>query len=386
MLINRRHLLHAAAASGLYSLLPSLTLAATAMDKRLVVIIQRGGMDSLDAVQPWGDPAFKLLRPNTELIAPAPAFAVDNFFAFNDALKPLHSLFEAKELSVVHSVSTPYRARSHFDAQDFLERGADDHSNLESGWVNRLITLLGGRKVEFAADIGTGASYIMRGPAPTLNVYPKSDLSFWADSTQFLQLLYQNDPAYKSVLDSIEATGTEKPDKSNPDHASATHEVAALAAKMLKQDCRIAAFSLYGWDTHAQQTNNLKKSLAELSDAITTLKAELGEVWANTLVVVASEFGRTAHFNGTGGTDHGTGGAAFFAGGLMAGGQGGKIITTRWPGVADDKLFEGRDLNPTDDVRRYIGWALASFYDLTPDKLTSTIFPGLDMGQQLRMI
>ena len=70
----------------------------------------------------------------------------------------------------------------------------------------------------------------------------------------------------------------------------------------------------------------------------------------------------------------------------MAGGQGGKIITTRWPGVADDKLFEGRDLNPTDDVRRYIGWALASFYDLSPDKLTSTIFPGLDMGQQLRMI
>ena len=151
MTLTRRNFLHAAAASGFYSLLPSLTLAATAMDKRLVVIIQRGGMDALDAVQPWGDPAFKILRPATAKTIPSPSFAVDEFFAFHNSLKPLEPLLKSKELSVVHGVSTPDRARSHFEAQDFLERGADDQTRLESGWVNRLITLLGGRKVDFAA-------------------------------------------------------------------------------------------------------------------------------------------------------------------------------------------------------------------------------------------
>jgi uncharacterized protein (DUF1501 family) len=188
-MINRRKFIHAAAASGLYSILPSFTLAATAMDMRLVVIIQRGGMDALDAVQPWGDPAFKLLRPATARTIPAEAFAIDSFYAFHKALQPLHPLFQSHELSVVHGVSTPYRARSHFDAQDFLERGAGNHKGADSGWVNRLITLLGGHKVEFAADIGAGSSLIMRGPAPALNIEPEADLSFWSDSEQFLELL-----------------------------------------------------------------------------------------------------------------------------------------------------------------------------------------------------
>ena len=383
-MINRRNLLHIAAASGFYSLLPSLTLAAANMDRRLVVIIQRGGMDSLDAVQPWGDAAFKILRPPTGLVASAKAFAVDDFYAFHDALKPLHPLLQAHELSVIHGVSTPYRARSHFEAQDFLERGADNNTGQDSGWVNRLITLLGGRKVEFAADIGTGSSFIMRGPAPALNVYPETDLSFWADSTQFLEMLYKDDPAFKPVVDSVKATGTTKPEENS---ANATREMSQFAAKLLKQDCRIAAFSIYGWDTHSDQRARLGKSLETLADAITTLKVELGDVWSKTLVVVASEFGRTARFNGSGGTDHGTGGAAFMAGGLLANGAGGKVMTSaKWPGLNDDQLFEGRDLNPTDDVRRYIGWALADLYDLSPDKLASSIFPGVEMGSKISII
>jgi uncharacterized protein (DUF1501 family) len=119
-MINRRNLLHIAAASGFYSLLPSLTLAAANTDRRLVVIIQRGGMDSLDAVQPWGDAAFKVVRPPTGVVVPANAFAVDSFYAFHEALKPLHPMFQARELSVIHGVSTPYRARSHLRRRIFL--------------------------------------------------------------------------------------------------------------------------------------------------------------------------------------------------------------------------------------------------------------------------
>jgi uncharacterized protein (DUF1501 family) len=385
-MITRRTLFHSAAAAGLYSMLPNLTLAATNTDKRLIVIVQRGGMDSLDAIQPVGDADFAKLRPASGQGGPSESFAVDSFYAFNNALSPIHPLFTANELSVIHSVSTPYRDHSHFEAQDFLERGADARSVSESGWVNRLITLLGGRKIDFAVDIGSGPSLLLRGPAEILNLSPGVDLGFWADSPQFLEMLYKDVPSFKPALDGIRATIADGMAMENTDPGVSVRETCALAAKLMKEECRIAAFSIYGWDTHAGQQGRLAKCLSALSTAITTLKRELGPAWSNTLVIAASEFGRTARFNGTSGTDHGTGGAAFLAGGLLANGAGGKVLATRWPGLGDGKLHEDRDLMPTDDIRRYIAWALADIYGLSPGKIASDIFPGVDYGSKVKLI
>ncbi|MGQ0486610.1 MAG: DUF1501 domain-containing protein [Hyphomicrobiales bacterium] len=385
-MLSRRALLHAAAACGAYSMLPALTLAAAATDHRLVVIVLRGGMDGLDVVQPWGDPEFARLRPKTAQTPPAPGFAAGNYFGLHQSLAPLEPMFKARELSFVHAVSTPYRNRSHFEAQDLLEKGTGTLAAAESGWVNRLIGLIGSNRMEFAADIGTGSALLLKGPAEYLNLYPESDLAFWRNSTQFLRLLYQDDPQLRDSFSRIETASDSEMQGENLDPGVSVREIAGLAAKLLKGDSRIAAYSLYGWDTHFAQGAKLKKSLDELTLSLLTLKDGLGAAWAKTAVVAVSEFGRTARFNGSGGSDHGTGGAAVLAGGLFANGQGGKILTTSWPGLSETHLYEGRDLMPVDDVRRYLGWLVVSLFDLKPATVEASIFPGLTLDSPLKLI
>ena len=385
-MLNRRAFLHAAGAFGLFSSQPMLTLAAAPTDKRLVVIMLRGAMDGLDVVQPAGDPGFAALRPATAAIAPAPAAALDDFFQLHEALAPIRPLYAAHELAFVHAVSTPYRSRSHFDGQDMLEEGAAALHNTDGGWINRLISLTGNRRINYAADIGTADSLLFRGPAEYLNVYPETGLDFWQDSAQFLRLLYQDDPAFKDSFQRIEQASSAGMEVQDIDRGVSTREVAALAANLLKGEARIAAFSVYGWDTHFRQANKLTKSLGELSGAIFALKKGLGADWQKTAVVAVTEFGRTARFNGTLGTDHGTGGLAILAGGLLANAEGGKVLATRWPGVAADQLYEGRDLMPTDDVRRYLGWIVASLFDLAPGTVAREVFPGVELGARLKLV
>ena len=385
-MLSRRALLHAAAACGAYSMLPALTLASAATDPRLVVIVLRGGMDGLDVVQPWGDPDFARLRPKTGQIAPAPGFAAGNYFGLHQSLSPLEPMFKSRQLSFIHAVSTPYRNRSHFEAQDVLEKGTGTLEAAESGWVNRLIGLVGHNKIEFAADIGTGSALLLKGPAEYLNLFPDSDVAFWKNSTQFLRQLYRDDPQLRDSFARIEIASNSEMQIDNLDPGVSVREIAGLAAKLLKGESRIAAYSLYGWDTHFAQGPKLKKSLDDLALSLLTLKDGLGAVWANTAVVAVSEFGRTARFNGSGGSDHGTGGAAILAGGLFANGQGGKILATRWPGLAESNLYEDRDLMPVDDVRRYLGWLLVSLFDLKPATVEASIFPGLTLDAPLQLI
>jgi uncharacterized protein (DUF1501 family) len=385
-MLSRRAFLHTAAACGLFASSPVLSVAAAPTDKRLVVIILRGGMDGLDVVQPIGDPAFAGLRPAAAKTGPAPAGPLDGFFQLNRSLDPVAPLFAARELAFVHAVSTPYRARSHFEAQDTLEEGGRTARSLETGWVNRLIGALGGTTATFAADIGSADSLLLRGPAPHINAYPDSGLDFWKDSEQFLELLYRDDAEFAAAFARIRSAEAASGGLADLDKGVTAREVAGLAAKLLSGDGRIAAFSIYGWDTHVQQRQKLGRSLEDLAAAITSLKSGLGRTWQDTLVVAVSEFGRTARFNGTGGTDHGTGGLALLAGGLLAGGQGGKVLASSWPGLAADQLLDDRDLRPTDDVRRYLGWLVAGIFGLSPGTISRDIFPGVDLGARLRLV
>jgi uncharacterized protein (DUF1501 family) len=384
-MISRRTLLHSVAAYGLLSQQAGLSFGSAPGNKRLVVIMLRGGMDGLEVVQPVGDADYRSLRPDVSWPDVEPAFALDDYFAMHGALKSLQPMFQARELLAVHAVSTPFHSRSHFQAQDLLEWGAKSDERHASGWVNRLIGLLGGKALGFASEIGASVSQLMIGPEPVLNVYPETALDFWANSKQFLDMLYKDEPGFETLRAQVNELAITNP-ADNVDPGISVREVAGFVARLLKKDCRLATFSLYGWDTHVGQGPTLAKNLLPLAMALTTLKSALADVWEDTLVLAVSEFGRTARYNGTQGTDHGTGGAALFAGGALVNGLGGKVLTTRWPGLGDDHLFEQRDLMPTDDIRRYVGWALARHFDMSPAKISDTLFPGVEMGQVLRLI
>ena len=154
-------------------------------------------------------------------------------------------------------------------------------------------------------------------------------------------------------------------------------KVAEFAAEQLRGDTRIASFSINGWDTHNRQDKSIKPALDRLADTVLGLQSGLGpDVWGKTAVVAMTEFGRTARINGTGGTDHGTGGVMVLAGGAIRGGQ----VLGKWPGLSEADLYDRRDLMPTSDVRALAAWIMRGLAGLDRAMLEKTVFPGLDMG------
>lgn len=370
---TRRNLLHLFAAAGAYSLMPALTLAAAPGNRRLVVVILRGAMDGLDVVRPHGDPDFARLRPNAE-----GTIDLDGFYGLHPALKPVEAMFRSRELAFVHATATPYRERSHFEGQDILERGIDRNDPSQSGWLNRLIGHFGGRSADLAVDIGD--DIVLDGPNPHGNWFPDLTLNLTGESAQFLQALYKGDPILEPSFAEIQQMTGGDLGVPNLDPGVSPRELAGLAAKFLNQEARIAVFSMTGWDTHVNQAPRMAKQLAQLSAMLLKLRDDLGGNWQNTAVAMLSEFGRTAHLNGTAGTDHGTAGLTLLAGGLLANGKGGQVHAAKWPGLGEAQLYQERDLQPTDDVRRYPAWLAARMFGLEPAALARSVFLGLELG------
>jgi uncharacterized protein (DUF1501 family) len=161
-------------------------------------------------------------------------------------------------------------------------------------------------------------------------------------------------------------------------------EIGSVAAKLLSgaSGARVAMIETNGWDTHSGQRGRLVAQLRNLDGILASLKSGLGADWANTLVIVATEFGRTARPNGTGGTDHGQASVAMLLGGAVAGGK----VVADWPGLATAALYEGRDLKPTTDLDALIAGALAQHYSLEPARTLAALFPdnrGISFKQAL---
>lgn len=350
------------------------TLAAAPGDNRLVVIILRGGMDGLDVVRPLGDRSFRGLRPSLD---PESSVPLDDFFALHPALAPLRPLWAAGELSFAHAVSTPYRGkRSHFDGQDILEAGVATEDIGADGWLNRVVGLLPDATSETAFAVGRETLRLLTGASPTSTWSPDSDLDLSPQARLLLKRIYAQDPLFETAATEAMELARMTDDPMNTRRAHRAESLAGFAAARLRDATRIAAFSINGWDTHANQTRTLPKALGELSTAILTLKRDLGPVWENTAVLCLTEFGRTVRENGSRGTDHGTGGAAVFAGGAL---KGGKVLGS-WPGLSAHDLYQDRDLMPTTDIRGYAAWALAGLFPLSRTDLQSVVFPTLDMG------
>ena len=361
-------------------LITPVTFAAAPGENRLVVIVLRGAMDGLDVVRPVGDPRLKGYRAS---LGKGDAAALTDFYGLHPALAPLMPLWNVGELSFAHAVSTPYRnKRSHFDGQDILEAGVSGTDVGEDGWLNRAVSFLPGAHAETAFAVGRNTLRLMSGPNSVSTWSPDSDLDLSPQAQLLLEKVYKQDPVFHQAAIKAQQLSDLTDDPMNPGRAARAKPLASFAAGRLREDTRLAAFSINGWDTHANQDRALPRALNELSTAILALKAELGPVWSKTAVLCLTEFGRTVRENGSRGTDHGTGGVAIFAGGALKGGR----VLGKWPGLGASDLYQDRDLMPTADVRSYAAWAMRALFPLSENDLESSVFPGLDMGDDPGLI
>lgn len=380
MLISRRSFLATACCAAALPVLSPVSFAAMPGDNRFVTIVLRGAMDGLDLVQPYGDAAFAGFRPTLALTPDTGLIDLDGHFGLNPAAQPLMPLWQNKELSFIHAVSTPYRdQRSHFDGQDILESGADHVHGERTGWLNRALSSIPRPDDRKAIDINTSMELILAGPNDTDVWASTSNMTMGPDDVAFFKRLYANDPDFNRVL--AEALRTDMSAEQlfqDEKRGAGIRDVAKLAGGLLREDYRIAAFSVDGWDTHAGQKGQFARTVKDLTIALTTLKDALGaDVWKKTVVLAMTEFGRTVRENGTGGTDHGTGGVAILAGGGIDGGR----VLGNWPGLGEGRLLDDRDLMPTGDVREVAAAMLYRQFDVSSEALTNGIFPGLSFDR-----
>jgi uncharacterized protein (DUF1501 family) len=409
---RRRALKGGAASLALWSLMPRLAVAGT-RDPRLLTIVLRGGVDGLAMVAPVGDPDYVRLRQQIALPASGDkaGLALDGFFALNPNMPFLHSLYAKKEALFAHAIHTGYRGRSHFDGQDVLEGGLDS-GRFEDGWLNRALSGLAdaGRISPKGLAMDAVVPLVMRGKAPVLSWIPKVYNRPLEDQTvaRLMDLYAQTDPILaKAFAEGMEinrvaeAGAAMAAGKAAPQAAPSGQMVqmadapgpavggppaprpfrdftdaAEAAARFLTSadGPRIGALSYNGWDTHANEgviQGVLGNRLAGLDLALKTFYDGMGSAWKDTVVVVVTEFGRTARVNGTDGTDHGMATCALVLGGAVKGGR----VLADWPGLADAKLYEARDLKPTSDLRGLLKGVLRDHLGLPDGALANAVFP-----------
>jgi uncharacterized protein (DUF1501 family) len=373
----------------------SLAVAAAPGDRRLVVVIMRGAMDGMSAVVPYGDPALASLRG--AIVPPGPGQAdgmldLGGFYGLHPVLTGFHDLYKAGELLPVHAVAGPYRIRSHFEAQDCLESGAGHR--MTSGWLNRAVAAMPAAAAANKPEgdvlaVGVSVPLLLRGSAVVGNWAPHGFGTPAPDLYANIARLNQGDPLTgPAISEGLRARGFsqavmsgEAPDSEAAKRRYAFPALAKAAGELLAapDGPRIAALEIEGWDTHTAQDRRLTEPLKQLDAGMAALKAALGPVWKQTVVLTMTEFGRTARVNGTKGTDHGTATVAFVLGGAVAGGR----VQATWPGLGAGKLFEDRDLAPTLDLRAVAKGLLKQQLGLG-DAALAQVFPGSDGVQPMR--
>lgn len=391
--LTRRRFLEGAGALAAVGFLPRLSLAAAETPRRLILVILRGGLDGLAAVPPYGESGYGRTRGRLALGAPGTEGGVlklDGTFGLHPGLKGLHDLYEEGSLAVVHALATPYRERSHFAGQDVLENGTEV-PHAQSGWLNRALEALPDRSADRSASLGMALAQsvpkVLRGPAPVDSWAPSRLPGLDPDTLDRLADLYSEAPFFATRLAQALATdemaeraigsaGAGRQRVRGRQGAGQIASLARAAASFLRSPDgpRVAVLEFGGWDTHANQgagQGRLAGRLASLDRGVDLLKQGLGPVWSETVVLIVSEFGRTARENGTGGTDHGTAGVGFVVGGAVRGGR----VLSDWPGLRKSSLYEGRDLMPTTDARSLFKGVLRDHLGISAGALERDVFP-----------
>lgn len=376
--VSRRGFLAGACCLAAAPVFTPVSFAAMPGERRFVAIVLRGAMDGLDLVQPYGDKGFAAMRPTLALTPDRGLVDLDGYFGLHPDAVDLMPLWRSGELAFAHAVSTPYRdGRSHFDGQDILEAGTAGADGTRTGWLNRALSAMDRSQSTRAIDVNTTMELILSGPNPVDAWAETSSVALSSDMLGFMRKLYAEDADFSRVFaEAVRADGDSDRLLGTRKRRQSMGDMARFTAGMLNGDYRIAAFSIDGWDTHAAQAGVFSKAANDLVTVLLGLRTELGANWKNTVVLAMTEFGRTARENGSQGTDHGTGGVALVAGGDIAGGK----VIGQWPGIAEDQLFENRDLFPTRDVRALAAALLKRQFGLGAEALTGKVFPGLDLG------
>ena len=363
----------------------------------LVAIFQRGAADGLNIVIPFGDPEYARVRPRIAIAPPARegserALDLDGFFGLHPSLAPLHPLFARGELAWVHAVASPDATRSHFDAQDFMEAGTPGIKSTADGWLNRCLQH---GPAPAAPSVFRGVALApllprsLQGPATrsrcrrwrrSTSGGPASEVhrgfeSFYRQAVQ--DFLGGTGPAtFEAVKRLRGARAAARP----PEHGAVYPrgrfgEVLRQIAQLVKADVglEIAFAEVGGWDHHVAEggaRGQLATRLEEFGQALAAFWQDLGERRGDVVVLSMTEFGRTVRENGTAGTDHGHAGAMLVLGGPVRGGK----VYGRWPGLAAEQLFEGRDLARTTDFRDL--FAEIAVRHLRLDWRSAPLFPG----------
>jgi uncharacterized protein (DUF1501 family) len=381
--------------------------AATATRRKiLITVFQRGAVDGLNMVVPFGEREYYASRPSIAIPRPnEPQGAVDldGFFGLHPRLAPLKPLWDAHQLAIVHASGSPDGTRSHFDAQDYMETATPGVKSTEDGWLNRYLharehaNATPFRAVALAPNLPRS----LQGTEPALAIGQIGQFGIrGGQATDMLQASFESEyaAAADSVLnrtggeafDAIKMMKSADPSKYQPENGaeyprSAFGDALRQIAQLVKADVglEVAFAELGGWDTHVNQgsaVGQLAQRLDDFSRGIAALARDLGDRMGDTVILTMSEFGRAVAENGNRGTDHGHGNAMFIIGGQNV--KGGKVYG-RWPGLAREQRYDGRDLAVTTDFRAVFAEIVRSHLGVTD---TRTIFPGFAEGARLGFI
>jgi len=361
--------------------------------KILVAVFQRGAADGLNVVVPFGDPNYYALRPTIAIPRPdgtaAAALDLDGYFGLHPSLAPLMPVFQAGQLAIVEAVGSPDPTRSHFDAQDYMESGTPGVKATADGWLNRTLAPEQRPSPVRAVSIGSGLARALRGPNEAVSMGNIGDFQIRdAGSEQTFEAMYGNSVdtvlhgTAQETFEAVKLMQSVQKQKYVPAGGARYPggqfgQAMLQVARLIKANVgvEVAFADVGGWDTHVNEVGakptegQLANRLAEFGQALAAFYQDMGDQMADIVVVTMSEFGRTARENGDRGTDHGHANVMFAMGGDIHGGK----VYGDWPGLASERLYEGRDLALTTDFRDVLGECVTKHLS---GRTVAEVFPG----------
>ena len=365
--------------------------------KRMIVVMLRGAVDGLNVVVPYADNDYYALRSSIAIPKSGTdggALDLDGHFGLHPALAPILPLWQSRKLAFVHACGSPDPTRSHFDAQDYMESGTPGVKSTGTGWMNRALGTLPQRPGTLeAVSFGPVLPRIFSGPGAVANVplgreasrataMDKAEINeafdrMYADQGALGDAYREGRKSRQQILSDLsdaDVKEMKEADNGAPSPKGFALDTAQLATLLQRTpELQLAFMQLGGWDTHVNQGGSkgqLANHLQPLAEGLALLANQLGPQFDDTVIVVMSEFGRTAHENGNNGTDHGHGNVMWVLGGPVSGGK----VYGDWPGLSASGLHEGRDLAVTTDFRTVLARVCEQHLRL-PDHHLDAVFP-----------